>query len=247
MKPSKVDLSVFDKFDFRLPPVGVNFLFEKPEGMDRSNERVALCAMVKKAQQTNTAFYADLDSHGCLPGTYILGHDLPGPVEGGYLGVALKAFKSARANRRVYEVVPRFKKGTINYIAFSPLEKLMLEPDLLIVVTDSVRQTEVLLRAASYSTGKALISKMTNVLGCGWLFAYPYLTGEINYITAGLGFGMRVQEAFPEGHQVLSIPHEWLLTIVDNLAEMAWVPPSFEDETHEFDKQVFAQLGLKIE
>jgi len=33
MRPLAQDLSIFDKFNFEKPPVGVKFLFFRPEGM----------------------------------------------------------------------------------------------------------------------------------------------------------------------------------------------------------------------
>lgn len=85
--------------------------------------------MISEAQKSGTPFYADLKNQACPPSSYVLGYDLPKIIESGYLGVALQAFKEAYANRRIYEVVPRFKKDTVNYIAFSPLDKPTFPPD----------------------------------------------------------------------------------------------------------------------
>jgi uncharacterized protein (DUF169 family) len=244
MSQLSLDLSIFNKFNFGGSPVGIKFMFHKPEGIERLDKNVAFCAMIKEAQQRGIPFYSDLENQACNAATYVLGYDLPKIVEGGYLGVALQAFKEAYACRRIYEVIPRLEKGTVNYIVFSRLDNLPFNPDLLIIVTDDTNQTEIILRAMSYTTGKILSSKTTNVLGCAWLYVYPYLSGELNYITAGLGFGMRVNKAFPLGRQIISIPFDWLLTIVNNLQEMPWVPPSYADETGEFDKKVFSELGL---
>jgi uncharacterized protein (DUF169 family) len=244
MSQLSLDLSIFNKFNFKGPPVGVKFMFHKPEGIERLDKNIAFCVMVKEAQERGTPFYADLKNNVCIPAAYVWGYDLPKVVEGGYLGAALQAFKEAYACRRIYEIVPRLEKGTVNYIAFSPLDKLSFDPDLLIIVTDDTSQAEIILRAMSYTTGKILSSKTTNVLGCAWLYAYPYLTGELNYITAGLGFGMRVNKAFPLGRQIISIPYDWLPTIVRNLQEMPWVPTSYSDESGEFDKKLFIEFGL---
>ena len=120
-------------------------------------------------------------------------------------------------------------------------------PDLFIVLTDTTSQAEILLRALSYTTGKVLTSKMTNVLGCAWLYAYPYLSGEVNYLTTGLGFGMKAQKVFPEGRQLISIPYDQLPAITLNLQEMEWVPPSYSGEDPDFDKELFARFGFSME
>jgi uncharacterized protein (DUF169 family) len=240
----QLDLSAFDKFRFKRPPVGVKFLFTEPEGMEKLDTALAFCEMPREAQMRGVPFYTDLANHSCEPGTYVLGRNLPPIVKSGYLGAALQAFKEPRANRRIYDVVPRFEANTVNYVAFSTIENLPYDPDLLIVLTDDVSQAEIILRALLYSTGKVISSRSTIVLGCAWLYAHPFITGELNYLTAGIGYGMRVKEAFPEGRQVISIPYDCLPIIAQNLKEMPWVPPSFAEDGEEFDKKVFVELGI---
>jgi uncharacterized protein (DUF169 family) len=185
-----------------------------------------------------------MDNQGCPPGTHVLGCELPAAVEGGNLGPELRIFKGAYANRRALAAAPAFPKGTVNYVAFAPLDHLSYTPDLLIILTDTTSQAEIVLRALSYTTGKVLTSKMTNVLGCAWLYAYPYLSGEVNYLTTGLGFGMKAQKVFPEGRQLVSIPYDQLPAIILNLQEMEWVPPSYSGEDPEFDARIFAKFGF---
>lgn len=247
MEPLTLDLSVYSRFGFTSPPVGVNFLFDRPEGIERLDTRVPFCGMVAESQRRNSAFYVDIGNHACPPGTHVLGRELPEAVLGGNLGPALQIFKGAYANRRALAAAPAFTPGTVNYVAFAPLDKLSYCPDLLVILTDTTSQAEILLRAFSYTTGAVLTSRMTNVLGCAWLYAYPYLSGEINYLTTGLGFGMKAQKVFPEGRQLISIPYDRLPEITLNLDEMTWVPPSYSGEDPDFDKRVFAELGLTLE
>jgi uncharacterized protein (DUF169 family) len=247
MNPLTLDLSIFKKFNFEKSPIGVKLLLDKPEGIERLDKVLPFCAMVGEAQSRKEPFYTDMKNQGCPPGAHVLGLDVPKAIKGGYLGPELKAFKEAYANRRVLEIVPTFKKDTFNYIAFSPLDKLSFTPDLFIILTDNTSQAEILLRAYSYTTGKILNSKMTIVLGCAWLYAYPYMSGEVNYLTTGLGFGMKAQKLFPEGRQLISIPYDWLPTITLNLQEMTWAPPSFTGEDPDFDKKLFAKFGLSLQ
>lgn len=247
MDPLTLDLSVYERFGFTSPPVGVNFLFDRPEGMERLDGRVPFCGMVSEAQRRGASFYIDIGNHGCPPGTHVLGCALPKAAEGGNLGPALRIFKGAYANRRALEAAPTFPEGTVNFVAFSPLGELSHTPDLFIILTDTTSQAEIVLRALSYTTGKVLTSKMTNVLGCAWLYAYPYLSGEVNYLTTGIGFGMIVQKVFPPGRQLISIPYDWLPAITLNLQEMEWVPPSYSGEDPEFDKRLFAEFGFTLD
>jgi uncharacterized protein (DUF169 family) len=198
--------------------------------------------MIGEAHRRGTPFYADLESHGCPPATHVLGCELPKAIEAGYLGPEFKIFKEPMFNQRALASVPQFIKDTVNYIVFAPLRELTFTPDLLVILTDRTDQAEIILRALSYSTGKVLNSRMTNIMGCAWLYAYPYLSGEVNYLTTGLGFGMKAQKVFPEGRQLFSIPCDWLPTITQNLEEMMWVPPSYVDPS--YDEKVMAKFGL---
>ena len=56
--------------------------------------------------------------------------------------------------------IPKIGRGVVNYVAFSPLDKLPFDPDLLILLADT-DQTEILLRAMSYRTGKMWVSKFS--------------------------------------------------------------------------------------
>jgi len=49
---------------------------------------------------------------------------------------------------------------------------------------------------------------MTYVMGCAWLYNYPYVTGEINYLTTGVAYGMKMYELLPGGMQIVSIPYD---------------------------------------
>ncbi len=219
-------LSILDKLDLARPPVGVRFLPNKPDGIKQLDKTLDFCEMLVEAQEANR-FYAAKDNFTCV-GPLLLGMVDHEPVfEMGLVGPRLEIFKDARANRRVYQVVPKLTKGTINCVAFSPLHKLTFEPDVLIV-TANPSQAEILLRASSYTTGKMWSSKGTPIMGCAWLYVYPYVSGELNFTMTGLGFGMRSRRLFPEGLVLLSIPWDLIPSIMANLHDMNWVPDSYK-------------------
>ena len=243
MTLTKKDLAILDKFEFEGQPVGVKFLAKRPESMERLSENMALCEMLKRAQEGN-AFYADKDNHTCDAGPYVLGQaDAPEPFISGEFGAGLKIFEDIRSASRLYHYIPKIGRGVVNYIAFSPLDKLPFEPDVLIILAKT-RQTEILLRAMSYRTGKMWSSKCSAAIGCAWIFVYPYLTGELNYTTAGLGHGMKRRKLFPEGQQLVSIPFDLLPSILQTLQDMPWVLPAYEPDGLEFVKRLLAKLGI---
>jgi uncharacterized protein (DUF169 family) len=248
MSKNSTDLSVLSKFDFEFPPVGVKFLYRLPEGVRRLDKKLAFCQMLEEAQRSQAPFYVDAENHACMPGLFVLGEDSLWEIaEAGYLGPAYGIYDEPRANRRVYSNgVPRLQKNTVKYVVFSPLQTLEFEPDLLVVMTDDVAQTEIVLRAFSYTNGNAWTSKMTGVLGCSWLYAYPYTTGEMNYLTTGLGYGMKVRGVFPGNRHLISIPFDVLPTVARNLETMSWVLPGYTDKRDEFYAQVYKELGISM-
>jgi uncharacterized protein (DUF169 family) len=146
--------------------------------------------------------------------------------ESGRVGPELEIFKNARANRGIYRFLPKMAKNTSNCVAFSPLDKLLFEPDVLIVTVD-LSQAEIILRANSYTTGNMWSAKGTPVAACAWLYIYPYLSGELNFMLPCFSFGMKSRRLFPEGVLLISIPRDLLPAIVKNLQDMKWVPHSF--------------------
>jgi len=243
MTLTKKDLAILDKFEFDVLPVGVKFLAKPPARVLRLNENLAFCEMLKRAQERN-AFFVDKENHICDAGLYVLGQaDAPEPYISGEFGAGLKIFEEARSASRLYHYIPRIGKGVANYIAFSSLSKLSFDPDVLIILAKT-SQTEILLRAMSYRTGKMWSSKYSPAIGCAWIFIYPYLTGELNYAITGLGHGMRRRRLFPEGHQLVSIPFDLLSSMLQALRDMPWVLPAFEPDGAEFVRGLLVKLGI---
>jgi uncharacterized protein (DUF169 family) len=234
-----MDLSIFNKFNFEIKPVGLNFLLTRPEGVGRLEKKIPLCEMIKEAQGAPEPFYADYDNHLCGggPGTLGLAPTQGSPSAGwkgvgaaigsGRLGPKLKIFKNPVANRRTLLSIPRLALGSSKYTLFSPFDKMTDKPDVLII-TAWPRQAEIILRAYSYITGAIWEPKTTTIVGCSWLIAYPYLTGKLNYTVTGLGYGMVAWELWPEGLMLISIPYDLLPMITQNLKDMEWELPGYK-------------------
>jgi uncharacterized protein (DUF169 family) len=58
MTLAKKDAAILEKFDFAVQPVGVKFSAQKPDMVERLNENMAFCEMLKMAQE-GSAFFAD--------------------------------------------------------------------------------------------------------------------------------------------------------------------------------------------
>lgn len=233
MRPLQTDLSIFNKFKFEKPPVGVKFLYFKPERTQQLDKRLAFCEMIKEAQQRESPFYFAKENEDCFGRVSLGMEQMSSWGKGGEFGPGLEIFQEPRANARIYQYVPKFPEGTVNYVALSSLDKLTFEPDLLILVATPI-QAEIVLRAMSYSTGEIWESKTTGVLGCAWIFVYPYQSGKINHTVTGMSFGMKAKEVFPEGWILISIPYNWIPILTQNLKEMKWVLPSYTEGRKKF-------------
>jgi uncharacterized protein (DUF169 family) len=243
------DFSIFKKFGFDKQPVGVKFLFKKPDGIEQLGKTLAFCEMLPEAQNRKP-FYVTKENHECA-GTFPLGMvDIEPFFASGLIGERLGAFEDARAGRRPYDVLPRLDRHTVNCVAFSPLDQLSFDPDLLIV-TATIDQAEILLRASTYKSGRMWTSKTTSVLGCAWLYVYPYVSGELNYIVYGLcAGGMKAKKILPEGLVLLSIPFDQLPVVTENLKYMEWHPPEFtmtRDEASRFFDNIVQEAVRTID
>jgi uncharacterized protein (DUF169 family) len=241
------DLAALDKLDFTWAPVGVKFFTTAPDvpGLAKLDKKLAWCQMLPEAQ-SGAAFYAEADNHSCEPGLFLPGHTACDPVAGGgRIGPAFHIYPDERANRRVYDSLSLLPVGSVHSTAFAPLSKLSFDPELLILTCDRMDQTERVLRAVQYDTGDVIESRMTYVMGCNWLFNYPYVSGRINYITTGICYGMKMHRLYPAGIQLVSIPWHHLDRVLRNLREMPWTCPGHTDEKEEFYKVAHARLGVE--
>jgi uncharacterized protein (DUF169 family) len=222
IRPLQTDLSVFKKFKFEKPPVGVKLLFARPEGIKQLGKSMALCQMLKEAQENGTPFYMTKENEACV-GKVVLGTEEAPVAEAGLIGPPLGIYQEPRANMQLYEYAPKFKRHTVNYVTFSSLDKLTFEPDLLILLA-TVKQAEIVLRAMSYSTGEMWETKGVPALACAFMYAYPFLSGKVNYTVTDLAFGGKAKEVFPEGWFLMTIPYKAMPNIIQSLKEMDWVP-----------------------
>ena len=240
---TKENIAVLERFNFDLPPVGVKFLAKQPDKIERLDKKMALCEMLKQAQE-GAAFFAGAASHTCEAGLYVLGQaDISEPFASGDFGAGLKIFEAPRSASRLYLHIPKIGRGIVNYVAFAPLDQLKFEPDLLILLANT-RQTEIILRAMSYRSGNIWVSKFSPAIGCAWTYTYPFLTGKLNYFATGLGHGMKRRNLFPEGRQIISIPFDLLPSLLQTLQEMPWVLPAYKPDGPQFVRRLLDKLGI---
>ena len=235
--------AVLQPLNLDLRPVGVKFCSRPPENLQQLEGDLRLCEMLRRAQD-GRAFYAAPENHACGGGLYIMGKSLPHVFTTGEYVAGIQVCEDFKAGRRIYDSLPRLDAdSTIDYVAFAPLDAITFDPDLLVLLT-SPDQTEVLLRAYSYSTGKLWMSRCTPVIGCAWTYMYPYITGDLNFVVTGLSMGMKAAKLYPPGLQLITIPSDLFPMFIHNLKNMPYVLPLLQPGADEFRRNVLVTLGL---
>jgi uncharacterized protein (DUF169 family) len=242
------DLSIFEKFNFKMKPVGIKFLLFKPDGIAKLEKNLSICEMMREAQQADP-FYATLENFTCI-GPVLTGMaDSDGVLGSGDIGQTLRIFEEARANRRLYHYITKLERNSVNYVAFSSIDKLTFDPDVLILAADAT-QLEIILRAMCYSTGKMWTSQGMPIIACSWLTTYPYISGELNYIITDLSHGMKAKQVFPSGTILISIPFDRINQIIEGLQKIEWYPAVYTEGREAHDqkfKEAIDSLNQKLQ
>ena len=212
------DYAGFDRLKLERKPVGVKFLPTKPEGIERLKESRAMCEMFKEAQEGDP-FYVQEEDFVCVE-PMVLGMKDPEPaLVSGAAGGSSGLFKEARANRKLYQYVPRMLRNSVGYVAFSPIDRITFDPDVVIVTAD-INQARTLLRSDCYTTGDPWGCQGTPVLACAWMYVYPVVTGKMNFTITGLSMGMQaINMDYPEGLFLISIPWNLLDNVLKNIQD----------------------------
>jgi uncharacterized protein (DUF169 family) len=242
------DLAALKKFDFKYAPVGFSFFNTEGDldglGLEQLDSRIAWCQMLLEAQK-GKAFYATVENQYCEPGAFLTGQGPLDPLPaGGRIGPPFNIYPDERSNRRVYKHLTVLAEGSTFAVGFSPVDKLTFDPDLLIVMCDNMDQAERVLRATQWDTGDMIKSHMTYVMGCNWMFTYPFVTGDINTVWTGVCYGMKMYKLYPPGLPIVVIPWHHIDRVLRNIKEMPWTLPGHTDEKDEAYKKGFERLGV---
>ena len=250
MRPLQTDLSIYNKFNFERPPLGIKYLLHRPEGIEPVGKSLPFCEMFKEAHQSGRAFYFTKEDEDCF-GKMALGMASdPTPFgESGLIGYKMGIFQEPRANSKLNRNNYQLPEGTVNYVVLSPVDQLTFEPDLLLITADPI-QAEILMRAMTYSSGEIYESKTTPVLACSWICIYPFMTGKVNYVVSHMVYCLRVRQVFPQSQVLISIPYNWIPTVTQNLNELTWEPPEFTMDRDKFiqrRKQVLDEVAEEFQ
>ncbi len=246
------DFAILDKLNLERKPVGVKFTASRPENLAHLSKTLNMCEMLKEAQNSQP-FYVTKGDFACVE-PMLLGYEDPEPIlVSGLFGGKEKLFQEERACREMYNYLPYMKKGSVHSVAFASTDTMPFDPDVLVIMAD-VNQAQTLLRSVNYSTGEPITSKFTPVCMCAWMFNFPVISGQINFVITGLGLGMQALNIFPPGQFIISVPWVKVPTMLNNLNEMgvgkaprsAATPGPGGDEHRKRVKKMMADLREEI-
>ncbi|MBP1765511.1 MAG: hypothetical protein H6Q65_2569 [Firmicutes bacterium] len=217
----EAEKGVFEKLGLQFPAVAIKFHYSQPENVERIDKSLSFCQFVREAQDIGKPFFITKDDDACF-GKMVLGMvDKPPLGASGQAGYDFGVFKTPAANARLYNMLPTLVRGAHNFVVFCPVSLCDFDPDLVIVVANT-EQADIVMRATSYISGDLWESKTSNVLSCAWTYAYPYVSGKVNFCVTGMHHGMKRRKVYPAGLHIISIPYQKLLEVVTALDEMDW-------------------------
>jgi uncharacterized protein (DUF169 family) len=198
-------------------PVAISFSTEAPAGVKKFEGEMRLCQMLDKVRFDGDAFYTISDNHKCDGGSGSCGmKEMSERIKNGEFLSKMGLFSSKRAARRFINSNPRIEYGTVKIVSFSPLEKVIFEPDVIVLICNA-RQGMLIAEAFSYESGKRTLG-MTGPPICSSIVAAPFLTGEVTYSFGD--HGARNYMKIKDEEVFVGIPAELLSGIIENLVKM---------------------------
>jgi len=218
---SQTAKDLFAKLNMEFPAVALKYCYSQPEGIDRVDKQLSFCEFVKEAQITGKKFFITKDDDECF-GKMVLGM-IPEPPLGasGQAGYDFGVFKTQAPNARLYNTITTLVPGAHNFVSFCPVAICDFDPDIVICVANT-EQAEIIMRATSYISGDLWETKCSSVLSCGWMYAYPFVSGKVNSCMTGMHHGMKRRKTYPAGRHIISIPYQKLNEVIQALGEMPW-------------------------
>lgn len=229
----------FAKLELEFSPVALKYFYAAPEGVKRYEGTGAFCQLVHAASLGDEVFYIDKDNEECF-GKVALGMV---PDEGfgasGAIGPDIDMYATQAPNARLHDLMPMLTPGAHNVVVMAPIAKCTFDPDILMIAAPT-EKAEIILRATSWVSGDPWESKSTPVTSCGWLYAYPYISGKVNFCITGMHHGLARRHLYPVGMHLIAIPFAKLPETIYALETMNWKALYFRQDTEEGQAELAA-------
>ncbi len=200
------------------PPVGVKLIKvgEKLPNVAEPEKPMPYCASIAQARK-GEAILLGKDKHECKLGAANLGLIMVSEmIASGKAHIGMGLFKSTDAASETISEVPRIAPETIQATLVFPLEKALMDPDVVILHVKPINGLWIAL-SLNYTLGGRISSSFAGIGGtCGDATALPYLTNKPNF-TVG-DFGARRRRA-PE-EMIVGLPAALLEEVVNNLEKL---------------------------
>jgi uncharacterized protein (DUF169 family) len=164
--------------------VGVK-LFKREEDIPKELESLErpfmYCQMIQTARLHGDSFLAHADYHECRVGASSLGLiNCPEDISSGSLYFdKLTKCESREMGITIYESMPHHEGSTVaTYVA--PLDKMVVNPDVVIIVATPIQARRITQAMIYRSGGKSTFSTAGVQSFCMDATAAPYLKGELN-------------------------------------------------------------------
>ena len=187
-----------------------------PEGMTHISETVRHCQMVGMARNEGKIFYATVDNHSCMGGSWALGlRELTPTLKSGEFYYKLGKFESWPACKRTIDHVPHVEPLTTYATLYAPLEKTTFDPTIVLIISKPKAMLKIA-QSTLYRLGGRINSHFSGIQSvCSDACAQVYLYGSPNF---SLGCdGSRKFSGIEEGEMVMGIPIEMVSEIASSL------------------------------
>lgn len=212
-----------------VPPVVIKYHLLPPENCRKSDKKLAFCQFVREVQSSGESFYIDRTNDECN-GKMTVGMEPKPPVgASGQAGFDFEMYRSPIACQQLYQKIEPLVPGTVNYVQFAPVEDCDFDPDLIICVAE-LEAADIIMRDTSYISGDLWESKSSPVISCAWIYAYPIVSGKVNFITTGMYHGLKRRKAYPPGRMIIAIPYTKIDEVVTALDQMPWTAIAFRED-----------------
>ncbi len=211
----------------RTEPFGVSFFKEiaaLPEKTRRPSKtfgkRVTICQGVTLARIYGWPVGLTRDDLICIPGMLAFGFTpATDPIlELGQLFCEVGFHQELGPALKEVESLPRFRPDEVAAIYLCPLERLPLDPEV-VVVYGNPAQIMRLVQAATFSLGERVTGDFGGKVECSSYLIGPYRTGEIKVVIPGQGD--RIFSMTQDEEMVVSFPAKFLEGILTGLREAA--------------------------
>jgi len=211
----------------RTEPFGVAFLKDAADLPEKTRQpskvfgkKVTICQGVTMARIYGWPVGLTRDDLLCIPGMLAFGFTpATDPIlELGQLFCEVGFHKGLGPALKEVDALPRFEPQEVGAIYLCPLERLTLDPDV-VVVYGNPAQMGRLIQAATFCLGERVSGDFGGKVECASYLIGPYRTGMIRVVIPGQGD--RTFSMTQDDEMVLALPNKFLEGLLLGLKEAA--------------------------